>query len=166
MSADDTSILAHILNRFIVVVSPCSRRNGASRVGLTTHAPLPGKKARAKHHRLHMEEDFAMCYVSHTRSVTREHANIPDLIKNEKLISIQFHGAHYEGLSLNGTPVKDPAWPLIESHNTLHPSVDKKLCPMCNELSHAQEAAVCCSLCQLWIHCDDDVLCQKKLEKY
>ena len=102
-----------------------------------------------------------MYYITDSRSMTREYINIPELIENEKLIAIQYYGSHYEGLLHNNTLSREPTWPSIESHNIFHPSVDKKLCPMCNKLSYTKDATIYCSLCQLWVHCDDNILCRK-----
>lgn len=71
---------------------------------------------------------------------------------------------YYEGLLLKDAPTKEPAWPSTESHNMFHPSVDKKVCPMCDKLSYSEEPAICCCLCHLWVHCEDGVSCRKYWE--
>lgn len=81
MNADDASILAHMLKRSIVVVQPCSRKNGASNVDLTTHVPLGGNKSRSKQHMLILEKDFSMCCITDSRTMNGVHINIPELIK-------------------------------------------------------------------------------------
>ena len=58
MGTDDTSILAYILKRSIVVVEPCSRKNGISNVDLIIYMPLRENKSRSKQYRLILEKRF------------------------------------------------------------------------------------------------------------
>ena len=103
-----------------------------------------------------------MYHMSATRTKTREYVDIPNLIKEEKLITIQFYGAHYEGLLLENIPSREPSWPVSESHNIFHPSVYKKLCPICNTISRSyEEATVNFCLCHLWVHCNKESSCGK-----
>jgi len=93
--------------------------------------------------------------------MTREYIDIPLLIKENKLFLVQFYGAHYEGLRLGCCPEREIEWPSIESHNIFHPSVDKKLCPMCDLLTYTKEPSIHCVLCKLWVHCADGSPCLK-----
>jgi len=81
--------------------------------------------------------------------MSKEYIDILTLIKEDKLIAIQFYSAHYERLLLNDTPLKEPTWPVSKSHNIFHPLVNKKLCPIYDKLAYNQEATVYCSLCHL-----------------
>ena len=81
--------------------------------------------------------------------MNRVHINILELIKNNELIAVQFYGIHCEGLLVKDTSAKEPAWSLTESHDIFYPSVDKKICPMCDKLSFSEEPAIYCCLCHL-----------------
>ena len=91
MNANDRDILLHILNNKILIITPYSYKDKSSKVELTIHVPLPGKKARAKHYRIVLNKDFTMYYITNSRSMTREYLNILELIRNEELIAIQFY---------------------------------------------------------------------------
>ena len=105
-----------------------------------------------------------MYYISNSKSMNRVYINIRELIKKDELIAMQFYGIHYEGLLLKDAPAKEPTWPSTESHNIFHPSVDKKICLICNKLSYTEEPTIYCYLYHLQVHCEDGILCWKYQE--
>ena len=141
-----------MLDRMIVVTTPRSHDDGPSNVALTMCVPIRGQKSRAKCCRIFMNSDFIMHWISDDRTMTREYADIPDLIRQEKIFATQFYGAHHEGFKLLNSPSRESSWPEVESHNAFHPLVNKKLCPMCNLLTYTKEPSVFCCLCNLWVH--------------
>ena len=48
MNSDNRDIFSHMLNRKILVVSPCSKSNESLNIALSIHVPIPSKYARAK----------------------------------------------------------------------------------------------------------------------
>ena len=87
MNADDRDILSHMLNIKILVITPYSH-DRSTKVELTTHVLLSRKKARTKHYRIALNKDFTMYYITHSKSMTIEYLNIPELIRNKELIAI------------------------------------------------------------------------------
>ena len=79
MNVDNTSTLAHILKRSIVVVESCLQKNSVSNIDLSIYAPLRGNKSRLKQYRLILEKDFSVNYTIDSRTMNRVHINIPDL---------------------------------------------------------------------------------------
>ena len=109
MNTDNTSILANILKRSIVVVEPCSRKNGVLNIDFIIYMPLRGNKSRSKRYRLILEKDFSMYYITNSRIMNRVYINIPELIKNDELIAMQFYRIHCERLLVKDSPAKEPA---------------------------------------------------------
>ena len=161
MNCDDRSALSHVFNKMILVFAPYLREDGSSNAHLGMNVPIAGTKSMAKQHRINANSDHTTHHISDPKRMTREHVNIPQLIREDKLFATQFYSAHCEGLRLTSILPREPSWPEIESHNVFHPSVDKKLCPMCNLLTCAKESSGFCALCNLWVHCDGDSQCMK-----
>ena len=102
MNAEDRDILAHVLNKRILVVTLGSSKNGKSKLNLTIHIPILGKKSMSRHKPVVLNKDYTMHYVSDRRSMTREHIDVPEMMKQEKLIVVQNYCYHYDGISLQG----------------------------------------------------------------
>ena len=146
----------------IAVATPRLHDDGSSNVALTMNVPIRGQKSRTKYCRIFVNSDFITHCISDARTMTREHIDIPDLLRQEKVFAMQFYSTHEEGLKLLDSPSREPLWPGVESHNMFHPLVDKKLCPMCNLLTYAKEPSGFCFLCDLWVHFPyDDSPCMK-----
>ena len=88
MNANNRDIISHILNKKILIITPYSHEDRLSKVKLTIHVPLSEKKARVKNYRIILNKDFTMHYITNSSSMTREYLNIPELIRNEELITI------------------------------------------------------------------------------
>ena len=161
VNCDDRVIFSHVFDKKIVCVTPHRRKDGTSGAHLTIHVPISGSKSRAKTHRVNVNSNHDMHYISNIKKMTREYFNIPELIKEDKLFVIQFYSAHYEGLRLTSAPSREITWPAIESHNIFHPSVDKTLCPMCDLITCTDEPSMNCILCDLWVHSSNDSQCLK-----
>ena len=49
-----------------------------------------------------------MYYVSNVRTMSKVYLNIPELIKNEELIMIEYYGTYYDGVLLQRLPTREP----------------------------------------------------------
>jgi len=55
-----------------------------------------------------LNKDNLMYYVSNVRTMSKVYLNIPELIKNEELIVIEYYGTYYDGVLLQRLPTREP----------------------------------------------------------
>ena len=161
MGGTETDVVCAMMGIKILKVSPCRRANGGSNVHLSIHVPIEGSKVRGKEHTFILCKDYTMHYVVNSRKRIREYIDVAEMIMNEELIVIEFYGLHYDPVILPSIDTRHPVWSRIESHNIFYPTVDTKLCPVCNKLTYTDEPTIQCVLCELWVHCQAGEPCMK-----
>ena len=71
MNCDYRSVIAHVLNKKIVSVTPFAGSDGSSKVEIEMYVPVAGDVARSMHYRLEIRDNNEIHYVMNKRKMIR-----------------------------------------------------------------------------------------------
>ena len=164
MKTSDIQILAHMLNKQILVIAiQLSNDNGKKYLRGDLYVPRRGGTLISKEIPIRFENNNAMYYLEDRRKPDEKTYVHPSILIQHKTGIVIYHwGIHYDAMIDPSFGKPHANWPTPISYTIFNPSESDKLCPVCGIYSWGSDT-VQCGLCLRWIHYDDE---SKKCDKY
>ena len=159
LNTDDISVIAHYLNRQIIVMSPLIRKDNKSGMDMKLHVPIKGKDPKSNVRHLTMDSEEKMHYINCRRKREKSYMCPKKLVESGKGFIIQFHGGHYQAVLLRNKNKFQCKLPDKVSFNIFDTNENRRCCPICSKISWNSHPVIECCLCDRWIHSQSNSEC-------